>query len=355
MNSLKKKSLISSLPGIIICGVLALVFLWLSVPGLVKYLMGPADMETLDYEGDIDGKYVSGVLYCIYDSYAETKEDSVKLVSREYIIDAGDYYYMGMLVQKSDVDQAEALLNATYDYWAGDDPQGTALVEAMYVVEGTIHEMPDDSQRYYYQDVENYFEDPAEMFLPYYLEVGKIGNAVLSGLVVFFVLAIVFVALTAFFLIRVLTGANQKMIKQYIASSSNPAMAQGRVDTFLASAQNNDGLRYNDMFICGQNGATTIFVEAEKLVWAYQKTITHKRNFITVGHSYYLVLGLANGKRYEISMKNENATLQYLQDFTARYPKVIIGYTDDLDKVFRKDLNSFLKLKYMAAEQQTSV
>lgn len=346
------KSLKSSLLLIIILVAIGGFMLAQTMPSLFMMMQGPTALDSVDFDGDIEGLYVSGTLSGIYDWYCEESEGT-KTVAREYIIDAGDYYYMGMRVMKSDMEESENLLNASYDYLDGKD-DGTALTKAQYEVTGTITRMPNDSYELYqeYLDWDNLDAETRQIFLPYYLNVNKAGSTDTGGAVILLIMGLIFVGLGLLFVIWSLTGKYQKKIKQYIANSSNPEGAREKVEYFLENTPEVKGLRYNRDFICGQDNSNTAFGETSKLVWVYQLTTTHKRNFITVGKSYSLMLGFTDGSRQSVSMKNEAITQEHIQTLSDLCPQAIFGYSEELNKLFTKKLPEFLELRYNPLQQR---
>lgn len=348
MKALKMKSLKSSLIMIIAMFCLGIALLGATAKPLWLIIKGPVPIEEVDFTGDVEGLYVKVTLSGIYDWYCEETEGSTKLISREYIIDADDYYYMGMRVMKKDMDAAEKLLDASMEYLYGDDTDGTGLVDAQYEVKGTIQAMPSDSLKYYHEYLEwdTMDADSQELFLPYYLQVNKANDTDLGGVAIFTILIVIFLGIGIFLLTRALSGSGQKRIKEYIAKSSNPDAAREKVEYFLSNTPVVNGLQYNRDFICGPSEAVTVFGETSKLVWAYQLTTTHKRGLITVGKSYSLMLAFTDGSRQSVSMKNEECLQKNLQALSELCPQAILGYNNDLDKMFRKEFTKFLSLKY---------
>jgi hypothetical protein len=72
------------------------------------------------------------------------------------------------------------------------------------------------------------------------------------------------------------------------------------------------------------------------LVWVYKKVTKHSVNFIPTGKTYSVVLVGRHRQRIEEQMK-ENAVNEMLADLTSRVPWVLFGFTQDLEKAWRKD------------------
>lgn len=353
MKTLKSKSLKSILPLVILFLIIGVVFEVVSLPSLLTSFEKPVNLDDVDFEEDIEGLYVTGTVYGIYDCYCEETENG-NPIGREYIIDANDYYYIGLCVDKKDFDKAEALMEASWDYLDG-YTEYEELEKYQYEVTGTITKMPSDSLKLYneYIDWLEYSEEEEEMFLPYYIEVGKIGGYTAGGAIALVIAGVVFLLLGVLFLALALTGFYQKSIKKYIAACASPDMAAEKVERFIQNTSEVNGLRYNTEFICGQEGATTVFGEASKLAWVYLHTVTHKRYFITVGKTYSLMLCFTDGTRHLITVKNEAIAQQHMERLSAQFPYIICGYSAELDRMFSKDLPGFLNLRYNQQQAST--
>ena len=72
------------------------------------------------------------------------------------------------------------------------------------------------------------------------------------------------------------------------------------------------------------------------LVWVYKKVTKHSVNFIPTGKTYSVVLVGRHRQRIEEQMK-ENAVNEMLADLAARVPWILFGFTQDLEKAWRKD------------------
>ena len=278
--------------------------------------------------------------------YAQETTDG-KVSAYEYIVDADDYRYMGLRVSSKDFDKSEALLDASYKYLEGID-DGGLVFKAQFEVTGTIKKMPNASLSLYYEylDEAGVTETERDVFLPYYLEVGDNGGNSNISLILLVGFGLIFIIIALILLIRAVTGKCQKPINTYIAASGNPEAATQRVESFLATAPAIHKLQYDQNFICGQNGVATIFGETPKLVWAYKYTVNNKQLFITVSKSHSVMIAFTDGSRYVYPVKKEAHAEEILAVLSQIAPKAIIGYNDQLEKMFRKDMNGFLNLKY---------
>jgi len=356
MKSLKMKSFKSVLLYVILFWVIAIIFGVASLPGLINSTKEPVAWDDVDFSGDIEGLYISGTVYGIYDCYCEETEDGT-VIGREYLTDADGYYYIALHAENEDMVAANALMEATYKYLDGED-DGTLLMENQYEITGIIKKIPSDSLEFFHQylDWDNMDEETRSYFLPYYIDINKVGNYDMSGTIIMAVATVIMFLIGCGFLVFTFAGVFQKPVKKYIKNSPNPTLAAEKVDNFVQTVPEVNGLRYNHEFICGSNKYLTIFGETPKIAWVYKQVVNHKRYFITVSKTYTLVLGFNDGTKQIAVVKNEASADAHLEQLQQLCPNAVFGYSTELDTLFRKDLNQFLNLRYNApeAEKQTT-
>lgn len=347
MKTLKMKSLKSILFFIILVWGLSAFLGYMAVPSLyTHFFTEPVYWDDVDFDGEIEGLYVNGWLYGVYDWYCEEVENN-DTISREYLIDADDYYYIAMRAEGEDMAAADALMEISQAF-LNEEVGETELGQAQYEITGVIKKIPSDSLEFYYDYLDWYSMDTESqaMFLPYYIDVNNLGRYDIGEATVMTVVAIGCFLVGLIFLLLALTGRYQKHVKKYIANSANPDMTREKIEHFIQNTPEVNGLRYNRDFICGHQGGTTAFGELPKLAWVYLHTVSHKRYFITISKSYSLMLCFADGSVQQAGMKNEAVALGHMEKLSQICPQTIFGYTDELQKMYRNDLNGFLNLRY---------
>ncbi len=347
MNNLRKKSIKTTLPLVIFFFIVGGIFIGISIPSLLTAIKEPIPLDEVDFDDDIEGLYVTGTLYGVYDRYCESTKNG-STVSTEYIIDADDYYYMGLLVNKKNVDKVEDLMDVSWDYLDGKATY-EELEELQFEITGTITAIPKDSLYYYNDYIDEVAAGDPELgdyFLPYYIEMDKAGSFTMGTVLAFCIIGGMFMALAILFLVLAVTGHYQKSIKKYIANSGSPEMTEGRIERFLENTPENNGLRYNAEYICGQHGSTTVFGETSKIAWVYTHVTKNKSYFITISTTHELVICFIDGTRHFISMKNEAATKLHMDRLAELCPQAIFGYSDELNNLFNRSRASFLNLRY---------
>lgn len=334
---------------------IATILVCIALPSLRTALKGPIAWESVDFSSDIEGLYVSGTVYGIYDWYCE-EYDNDDVLSREYLIDADGYYYMGLRAESKDMYDADMLMDATYAYLSGQD-DGSLMQQMQYEVYGIIKPIPAEHLALYHEYVgwSELDEESKAMFLPYYIAVNKFGAYDYDELGVIAIVFVVCFLLGCRFFIFLLSGHYQKSVKKYIANSTNPDMTRERVEYFIQNTTEVKGLRYNRDFICGHQNGTTAFGEMSKLAWVYLNTTSHKQYFITIGKTHSLMLCFTDGSRQPVEVKNEAVAWEHIRNLSQLCPQTIFGYNEELDKLFSKDLAGFLEICYNNADPTNTI
>ena len=351
MKELRQKAIKSAA---LACAVLCLfggIIGVLGVQWAMESFREPIPLEEVDLTGDLQDMYVSTTVYYIYDPYAQ-ETDGLELVAYEYLIDADDTYYMGLRAGTDYIDATEALLQASYNYYDGLD-DGTELAKYKIEVTGLMQKMPEESLDLYHEYV-GYDELETSkqiLFLPYYLEIGMKSRVELPVAIIFVVFGLVLAGFGIFALIKAISGKNQKELNDYINNSGSPEAAKERIERFLTNAPSIHGLQCDNEFICGASGAAIVFGETDKLVWAYSHTRVGKYNSKT----YDVRLVFTDGKLQIFNVKKEEEGIAILQQLNLLCPKAIIGFSDELEKMYKKNFPGFLNLKYNVTVQSGDV
>lgn len=350
LKELKRKSIQSILVTVIICLVIAGAVYWYFLrEGCSVLLKGKQDMDSM-VEADMGEYYVDATMYGIYDCYAYTTEEknnvTVRTTAKDYVIPFGETSFMGLAVQGKYIAKCDDLMEATWDfldYKTDDIPQ-----EKQFRVSGTIRPMDEETLKYYYEYV-GWDELDAEsqaFFLPYYLDVDKIGSLQDTS---FYLVGVLVIALTMgaiWMLVKAFTGQYQEMIKKYVQSSLlGEETAMAKVEAFYQSNEPSFGIRMNSEFIMFQNGAKTIFLPALEILWAYQQTTTHRTNGIKTGTSYNILLRTKNGKQYVTAVGNsEDSCREFLSALNQRMPHIILGYKKELLTMYNKNRSQMIEI-----------
>ena len=335
------------------------IYLWVqgilnivaAVPFLANTTTEPIALEKVDFTGDIEGLYVSGSVFQIYDYYQETYELISKHTSRDYIIEAGDLHYMGILIGHDELEKADALMYATDSYLSG-NADGVKLEDVQFEVTGVIKKMSSDQKEYYYENIGwwKMGDSTRALYLPYYIDTtiqgdgaraaavstatAGIGRFIAGGLILYVV-----------HYVRARYGHYGKAAKNYIRKSPNPGQTATAIKKLMDNTQEADGLLYNRWFICDKYYGRKLFGETKKIAWIYK--------YITKQDTCALCIGFADGTRQVADLENEDMADKHISRLQDLCPQAILGYDRELDIMFQQDINGFLNLRYKQMETKS--
>lgn len=349
---LKKKVLKSALPLAIVFLAAGLFSLGYGIKDLTESRQEPAEMDTLDFSegvGALKDTYVHTTLYGLYDCYEEeTKDGSV--TARWYFMDADGEYYSFMAVKvsgKDDLGKADTLLDYSMDYLE-EEIGWEELQKYSMNVNGYLRELAGEDLSYYNHYLEDLDAEVKETFLPICLEVADDNEAV-SNFMGMLIAAVIFLAVGLIILLPALSATKQ--VKQYMAGMGGMEVAEMRLESFYTGTPDYKGCHVNSDYILLKKGYKYFLGDSGKVVWAYMhQQNTKYMGIFTVSKAYSVMACMEDGKTVMSQMKNEAMAKEFLGQIASFCPKAVIGYSDELEKLYRKDRAAFLNLKYYKEE-----
>lgn len=344
LKRLKTKSILGALPLALILAALGAFMLFAS--NFWLYFTEPADLWDVPRD-ELEGKYVTVDLECIYGSYAytETYRNNIatgNITEMEYVIDANEDDYCGLVLSGDLIDKGDALMEDTFAYYNYEIDE----ITSGFTVTGVMKSMPEDSLEYYYE----WFEIDAEtaeaegIYLPLYLD----ATNNLFTTVMFVIFGIVLMGIGLVPLFTALSGRSQKQIREK-AKQLNPNAPDyilSQADELYQNQKDHKTLKMDSRLIIAQN--THLYATAE-LVWAYHSITRHRvYGIIPAGKTHSLTLAMLDGKRLSIGMKNEAQVMEWLQRIQKLNPNCILGYNDSIQREYRNS-PSLLAQKVAAA------
>lgn len=359
-EELKKKSIKRRLsPAIVllIIGGALLVFLF---PRVMEVVKGKVAFETLEPYEITENMLVDVSLDTNFGCYIEEYEENTqthrtRTTDLYYIIwtgddDAVDYCYMGIKVPASDEDKMEEMAEATFNNMRSDPVRYS----------GEIQKMPAEDYGYF----KEYFlasglteEEFREYTLPYFINTRAMQTDTIVAVCTFAVCALVLVVLGIVMIVNAARGGRLKTFRKELADAG---VGEAEADLEYQGAKI---MHVGEDFRIGKR--LTFFIVGSKphvllndeIVWAYQKTTTHRTNGIKTGTTYSVVLNVINKKKYEsqhtfekrqfdLSSGGKDGALEILEYINQVMPWVLLGYDNDISKLYNKDCKSFLDIQY---------
>lgn len=356
LEKLKKKSIVKALPAVIILFIAGIVLIGLEVSNLKSLMKGHVKFETLapdEINGDL---IVDASIDVNFGSFMEeyeenTKTHATRTTSLYYIIwtgdeDSEDFKYMGIKVPASDERKMEEMADATYNYEYSDPIEYSGAVNKM------------SSQEYEY--FKEYFlesdwseEEFEEYTLPYYISVGALTGGAATTVYGVVGIGVILIVIGLIMLIHALTGGKLKSFKKEIEDSGF-SVSDVEFDYESAKLFNKgNDLRIGRRFIFYMSGNKPHILLNDQVIWAYQQNTTHRTNGIKTGTTHEILVYLLNNKKVaHIYVPKEDVGTEVLQYINQLMPRAVVGYSDELVRLYQKDYQGFLQLRYNAPEQQ---
>ena len=201
---------------------------------------------------------------------------------------------------------------------------------------GVLSHIPYDLQEEFIDKTDSTVHDA---FLPFYLDATSFRSSGYWGLV--FLLPVY--GITFWILrkaIRMSRNPSLHPIYNSLQQYGDPVEISNSIDNeFLIQEHFTKlpGCTLSASWLVVTNFYKTDFIPINDILWIYKQRTKHSVNFIPSGSSYKAILITRSGNRMEINAK-EKAVNTILETIFQRIPWIQIGYSDQLMKIFRKDL-----------------
>lgn len=290
---------------------------------------------------------------CYLEEYSENTTTHRRTTTDLYYViwtgdeNATDYRYMTIKVPAKWESEMEEIAENTYNELYSDP---------LHFV-GKIRKL--DSEEYgYFQD---YFTssgwsatDIEDMTLPYYIDV--MGTYVTPGSYTGYVLlfiAGVLLLITGIY--RIVKGAKGGYLKKFRRDYESAGYSETSIDSDLNSAVSytkNGSVKMGRLCTYyNLTGTEPRAIPNSKIMWAYQNTTTHRTNGVKTGVTYsVMVYAEGNKNAFTISVPNEATAQDILKKMDQMLPWVVVGYSEELKKLFNKERTRFLQLRYNTVE-----
>lgn len=356
IEALKKKSFKSSLIFSIICLVAGAFLTVYYAKDVISTATGYEVFEQLEPD-EIKNQLVEIDVTANFGCYMEEYSENTSTHRRTttylyYVIWTGDDYatdfrYMTIKVPARFESEMEAIAENTYNELYS-DPQHFV---------GKIRKL--DSEEYGY--FKEYFTeagwsetDVEDMTLPYYIDV--MGTYVSTGYSSTYILLFVAgVALVIYAVYRFVRGAKGGYLKKFLKDCETGGYTEASIESDLSTAisfTKNGSIKMGRLCLYYQLTSTVPrAIPCNKIMWAYQNTTTHRTNGIKTGVTYSLMIFLEGRKNaVSVSVPSEAVAQDILKRMYETLPWIVVGYSEELKKLFHKERDKFLDIRYNKVE-----
>ena len=352
-EELKKKILKSSLFGSVILIIAGLGLAgWFALDAF-HAATGYVDFTTLTPD-QIKSQLVETDLMYNFGCYLEaweknTKTNITKTTHYYYIILTGDEYatdyrYMSVKVPASFGSKMDTITENTYN--------GTTSTPLHLA--GKIKKLDAEELSYFKSFLSEgglTDADITESMLPYYIEVYGSPESMNVMFILLFSVGAFLLIFGIFRIAKVAGGSSLKKLRKDIA---NAGYTESAADSDYRNARSFDkkgALKIGRLMTYYINGSDARAIPNGKIMWAYQNTVTHRTNGVKTGTTYnVMIYDEITPKGHTFSVANESIAQDILNLLNTSFPWVVVGYSDELKKLYNKDRSQFLGLRYNTCE-----
>lgn len=328
-------------------GIIALIF----APAILKMFMGAKDLNSIPLDS-LENTYAQGDIYNNYGNffyiYEVDNSGREKDTANYYIIPIGDEEYCAMVLE-NDFATAEQIYNETYDYIYGN----IDVITTSLSVKGTFEKMDKDIYTAYigfFKESGFTQEEMDRLALPYVLVVNKVDG--FDTVTLYIALAVMAIALITIIinLVNGLTGRPLVNVKKVIEEEGS-ANGEEKLEKDYQNGFRVKNLCIGQKYTFFTMGAKAYVLNNRDIVWAYLQNVTQRVYGIKTATHRSLIIYDILKKKYIIPIRKEKDILSALTYYSDTQRNIVIGYNEELKKIYKKNYDYFLTL---AREQQAN-
>ncbi len=356
LETLKKKSKKSHIITVAVCAAIAIVLMAITKFAIFDVITGPQKLDLTADPAAQEGRYVSMDVQFVLSDFVEhtttsqkkysskktTRVDGYSYLAFEPVLnyeeDTAVWYFYGIYMKKADQEKLYQTMEDTWDYLE-DSTQSTAPPEPV-TIKGTWKKMDSSVERYCRQTLVDLGveEGDYDVVRFYTLDGDNLGG---QDKIFFWVLMAIAGACLLFGLWNVVgifgTGYLSD-INSYLRKNSSISLME--IENDFKNAQTvGSNVWIGKKWTIYMAGANARLINNRELVWGYYY-YRSGRHGVSELRLYDI-----NKKTYFIGMPEKLAT-EALNIYKESQPHMIPGYTKELEKLYNKNFDEFLNLKY---------
>lgn len=357
-KDLTKKTFKSALFGVVSLVIIGIVLLYFSTGNFFRILKGHTAFEEL-LPGEISNQIVDASIKdnfgAFMEEYSKNTKTRVETSKAFYYViwtgddNAEDYRFMAIKVPASYEDEMEKMADNTYNYMSSEPIEFS----------GSIEKMSDEEYRYF----KEYFMDSGyttaefeQYTLPYYIDVDKLTGVSAVVTIIMFAAGVLCLIAGIWKFISALTGGKvKKLYKDIEAYGYNESVVEA---DYQAGIEFKNSARISNLFTYYIDASSHARALLNKdIVWAYMQTTTHRTNGIKTATTYAINVFTINNKKNAIviGVKNEKIALEMVEYLSSHMPWAVVGYHDEISRMYHGDYETFLQQKYHTFRQSNFV
>lgn len=340
-ETLKKHATKSFIIRTTVVAVILIVSLIFTKVGMIPLLFGGTQIDgTADFDA-LEGKQVSFDANYICAEYVrrtstDTDTHRTTLTHVGYIVwDYDNDVMFGVYLPASESSKLDDMIDETWEWLDYEIKEVSSTLH----IDGTLRKMEGQELQYFEETIDELlYEEAKEMVRYYTIDTTQINGLEKGWLAV--ISAVDMWALIYFIwsLISYLTQGYYRAIKKFL--DANPSIQESRMDADFASA-----VLFQKKIWVGKEwtvyikGMKAYLMENRKQVWAYYYQRTGR---YSVSQIRFFDRDKKN-RNIDIPHKMYEEMLKVYQD---RQPQMVLGYDKDWEKMYKKNFEEFLNLRY---------
>lgn len=341
LETLKKKVSKNVMWRVIVSLIIIGIILGFWGKSMLMFIQGPVPIVAgMDYDAE-EGSYVSFDVTYVIDEFVrqtskntETKKETLKNISYLTYFEE-DGYFFGVELPSSKESEMDQYIENTWSWLAEEIDTLTDVKQ----VKGTWTPLTGTRLRYYQETItEDLGEEFLDMALPYYIDTNKVGGNTHSAVYISFAVIIIALFYLIYTLIRFFGGSHQAKIKKYLVNNTTVSMEHIEAD-FASAVAVSKTIWVGKRWTFHVSGIYADILENKDFVWGYYyyRSGRHSESTLRLYDTSKKLHGLS------ASEKEAKAALDV---YSKQNPQMVLGYTKELEKMFQKDFQGFLNLRY---------
>lgn len=363
LDTLRKQAKKSNMWRCLFSVIGAVILLVCTKFAIFDVITGPSKLDITSDPESYDGKYVTiDADFLLYDyiehttttkrkysSSTSTRVDGYSYIAFQSIDDYENqtsiWYFYSIYMNKDKQSEMSSKIDQTLEYLI--DETGNVAPPNPVSVTGTWTKMEPQIERYFRDSMAEMeiTESDFDRFYFYELDTEHIGGV---NTLLFWVLTATAAALFVYAIISaigIFNNAYMKPIQQFLQQNSSVSLSSIEADF------NQAHLIQNHVWI-GKNW--TVYMAGNKAKIFTNKDLTWGYYFCRTGRNSVSEMRLyTKEKNNMISIGlTEQSTKEALKIYGEELPWIIVGYDDQLEKLYNRDFPAFLELKYNPAMKE---
>lgn len=363
LEKLKKNSLKSLLPIIIIMLIVAVGLLVYFGPDFITWAKGPVVFEELSID-EIDDQYVTMTFELTFGTFATevttTTRNGSKVSERDsmqyhaVLVGGLDRYmytneslyweFVGLAVPARYFDTTEIIDKNSDEFFENYDLR--ALDTTMQVT-GQILPMDEKMLRYYksFFRSADYTDEEFEAYCaPYYIKVGSLARGSIEIVLLMNAVAVLLILGAIFMLIKALTGGYQRKLIKTLKAQGDMELERADVD-FSSAFEPTKGVKIGRSYLFDCTSAKTKVIPLRQIAWAYTHQTNHRKYGRTVSTTFNSMIYTEDKKLHQLVIPSKDICDQIMDDLSKKCPAGIFGYSDQLKQMFNKNYDEFTRMR----------